>query len=569
MSEKDLTGYPSIDKPWLKYYSEEAINAKLPECTIYEYLWENNKDHLNDIALIYFDRKITYKKLFEQINICAKSLTAYGVTKGDIITIQTLAIPQTVVLIYALSKIGAVANLIYVSDGEKEVNQSLIKTNSKLYFVLEGIYGRFKDVLDGSRVEKVVLLSIDSEMDTITKIAYRLSKKRNQIKKSALRWSEFMSSNSCENELNVSDFKTPVVMVYTGGTTGNSKGVVLSNKSINELVFQYKIADMGFVRQDVFMDSLPPFIAFGLTVALHLPLCMGVKTVLVPDPSPENTGKMFVKYKPNYYVASPPQIRAIMNNKKSERINLSFVKLLATGGDFLPPSHETEINNFLIRHNCSVSIVQGYGMSELSATVCTGSGKIARFGTVGIPLPNTNVKIHNTETNLEVGYNTQGEVCVCAPSIMMGYFNNEIETNELIKKHEDGKLWVHTGDIGVIDEDGFLTIVGRIKRMISVYDGELYHKVFPKLLEDKIEQLTEIQSAVVVGNGKKPEEQKLIAFIVVNSGMTIDENKLFAYAEECLQPFERPAIYKFINEIPKTKIGKVDYRALEKEALEL
>ena len=565
-----LTGYPSIDKPWLKYYSEEAIKKQLKPDTIYGHLWESNKDYLDNIALVYFERKITFRKLFNLIEQCKSSLNALGIKKGDIVTVQTLAIPQSVVLIYALSRIGAIANLIYASNTEEEVNHLLKKTNSCAYFVIDSIYEKFSYVLKETKVKNVVVLSIDSEMDFLTKTIYRVHSQKKKFKecKNVYSWSSFLQIQSSEEVIEVTEDSLPVVMVYTGGTTGISKGVVLTNRSLNELVFQYEKADMGFKRQDIFMDSLPPFIAFGVSIGLHLPLCMGIKTVLIVDPSPQNQGKMFEKYKPNYYVAGPVQVEAVVNHVYKNP-DLSFIKILATGGDALPASREKNINSFLKEHNCNTCVVQGYGMSELAATVCTGSATVQRFGTVGIPLPNTIVKLLDIESGKEVSYGEQGEICIFAPSVMQGYYNNAEETKNILIKHDDGLEWIHTGDIGIMDADGFLTIIGRIKRMILVKENTnntVYQKVFPKMLEAQLEKIEGVQSAVIVGNGLSADVQKLIAYIVP-SEKTVDlETKIRQFVKMNFKEYEQPENYRFVEQLPRTKIGKVDYRALEQEA---
>ena len=568
MEEKKLTGYPSIDKPWLKYYTKEAIERKLAPNTIYGYLWERNKEHLGDIALVYFQRKIPYQKLFQDIEKCARSLTALGVKPGDIITIQTLAIPQTVVLLYAISRIGAVANLVYITSTEAEVNHFLKHTDSRLYFVLSGIYEKCPAVLDGTKVEKTILLSLDTEMDALTRFVYRMTShpKKYPYSERILSWDSFMTLSPERYADAPVDVQRPVAMVYTGGTTGTSKAVVLTNHSINSLVFQYEKADMGFVRQKIFMDALPPFIAFGLTVSLHLPLCLGVKTVLIPDPSTANAAKQFLKYKPNYYVAGPAQIEEIFKQPKAKKMNFSFLEILATGGDALPASKEHNINDFLKSHHCKTSVFQGYGMSELAATVCTGKPGVIRFGTVGIPLSDTNAKIIDIESGIEASYGQQGELCIMAPSVMEGYYKNDVETASILRRHEDGLYWIHTGDIGTIDKDGFLTIVGRIKRMIYIVEGAVYHKVFPKLLEEQLEKICGVQSAIIVGNSTCPEKCKLVAFIVVDCERSITEKELRAYANKYFESYEQPAEYRFITELPRTKLSKVDYRALEREA---
>lgn len=565
--DKELTGYPSIDKPWLKYYSKEALSAELPEGTMYDYLHENNKDHLEDIALRYFGRSISYGDLFEQIRKCCASLTALGVKPGDIITIQALTIPQVVVLVYAISRIGAVANMIYATDTEEVVNDILKSTRSKIYIAIDKIYEKFDKVLDGSEVENVILLSIASEMDVVTRTLYGITEGggKRKVANSERLWKDFIKLGENRTFQEVHEKELPAVMVYTGGTTGKSKAVILSNKSINALVFQYQCANMGFVRQGVFMDVLPPFIAFGLAVSLHLPLCVGVKTVLCTDPSAQNVGKMFAKYKPNYLVAGTVQMEGVLASEKVQKLDMSFLKILAVGGDALPGTLEQAINDFLVSRNCSIRVFQGYGMSELAATVCTGRPDLCKFGTVGIPLPRTNVQILDVETGDELKVGQQGEVCIQAPSVMDGYFQNEEETKSILIKHEDGLQWIHTGDIGSVDEEGYLTIVGRIKRVIVKREGEIVYKVYPKLLEEKLERINGVRAVAVVGRFKTNTEQEAVAYIVPSEECNTDElkEKLEEYAKKHFKSYEQIDEYHFINELPRTKIGKVDFRALE------
>lgn len=567
MEEKTLTGYPSIDKPWLKYYTAEALHQKLKPNTIYGHLFERNKNHPDDIALIYFERKITYGQLFQQIESCARSLAALGVKSGDIVTIQTLAIPQTVILLYALSRVGAVANLIYVTSTESEVNHFLKHTESRLYFVLNGVYQQFSSVLGGTQVEKVILLGVDTEMDLLTRLAYRLTNRsKNTSSGNVLSWKRFMHLKPEHYADAAVDENRPVAMVYTGGTTGVSKAVVLSNRSINALAFQYERAGMGFVRQDIFMDSLPPFIAFGLSVSIHVPLCTGVKTALVPDPGPKNVAEKFLKYKPNFYVASPTQIEAIFSHRKVQKLNLSFLKILGAGGDALPAQRELQMNNFLQRHCAPLPVLQGYGMTELSATVCAATPVANKIGSVGIPCLDNNVKIIDTDTGLELSYGQPGEVCVNAPSVMLGYYKENAETVNVLKQHEDGHWWIHTGDIGSMDTDGFLTIIGRIKRIVVIFKEALYHKIYPKLLEEQLETMPGVQSAVIVGDSTIPEDCDLVAFIVADPNQPVTEDALRNFAAQTFADFEQPARYHLLTELPRTQLGKVDFRALEREA---
>lgn len=270
---------------------------------------------------------------------------------------------------------------------------------------------------------------------------------------------------------------------------------------------------MNFERGKTFLDMLPPFIAFGLTVSLHLPLSVGVKTIIMVDPSPANAGKAFAKYKPEYFVHGLAAVKSIMENSKLQKTALSFVQIIAAGGESVPIKVEKQINEFLHMHNCAKKLVVGYGMTEVGATLCTTSEKAVREGTVGIPLPHSTVKIINSETGLEQSYGKKGEICFQTQCAMLNYYNNPEETQMVLRRHEDGQYWVHTGDIGVIDKDGFLSVVGRIKRIIGVREGDIYHKIFPKILEEKLETLNEISTAVIVGREKVYIENELVAFL--------------------------------------------------------
>ena len=572
--EGEMTGYPSIDKPWLKYYSEEAINAKLPECTIYEYLWENNKDHLDDVALNYFDRTITYKKLFENIEKTASAFVSLGITKGDIVTIQSLSLPQVIYMLYALSKIGAVANMIYATSTPKEVIDNLTQTKSKMYVVIDSIYAKLNTKITTPYLKNTILLSVADEMPLLLKIGYNLKNKTAKPEGQTLNWKSFLQYAS-KNKVPVTGCSSDVVtMVYTGGTTGKSKGVMLSNFNLNAGVLQCK--EVGcFERQKVFLSVLPPFVVFGLMDAIFAPLTIGLVTVLGVSANPLDFSMFVEKYKPNYIICGTAQAEKMLLALDKKAINLSCLEWFAVGGDTLSPKQEQTFNEFLKRHNSKIKLSQGYSMSETSAaTVCSAytlKKIIFKQGTVGIPLVHTNIKVVDVETNVDLPYNMQGEICMNSPCIMMGYYQNKEETNNVIKSHKDGQRWIHTGVLGSIDEDGFITIVGRIKRMILTSENDIFHKVFPKILEDAFLKLDSINAISIVVKPNKETINDLIAFVVLEEGISREHalSAIQQFAKDKLESFERPVAFIFEDKLPLTTIGKVDYRALEKEAEKL
>lgn len=506
--------------------------------------------------------------MFARIDDCAEKLVSLGVRKGDIVSLQMLSMPQFIYILYALSKIGAVANSMYATATEKEVHDILVETNSKLYVTIDGIFEKTKHAIEGTEVKNVLLVSVGDEGDVITKTIVKLKAPKKVDDSRVIYWNSFQKmKGTFFTEEN--DGSLPVIMVYTGGTTGKPKAVVLSNNSMNAFVFQYAISGMQFERGKSFLDMLPPFIAFGLTVSIHLPLSTGIKVIVMVDPSPASVGKSFAKYKPEYFVHGLAGIKSIMENPKVSKMDLSFICSLGAGGESIPIKVEKQINTFLEAHNCLQKLMIGYGMTEVGATLCTASSNALKVGTVGIPLPQSNVKIIDANTGLELPCGKEGEICFHTRCAMLSYFNAPEETVNVLRKHDDGKTWVHTGDIGYVDEDGFVSIVGRIKRIITVRENGIYHKVFPKLLEEKLEKMELISSAIVVGRPSPYIENELVAFVVckdvsVNERNAIEEIK--AFSEDIFESYERPAEYRIVDKLPLTAIGKIDFRKLEEQS---
>ena len=564
-TEHELTGYPSVDKPWLKNYDKALTEEDIPKCSAFRMLYEKNKDYLTDTALLYFHKKMTYKMLFQKIEKAAAALAALGIGKGDIVTLQTLNMPQTIILFYALSYIGAVANSIFVTEGEEELHDILLTTESKMYITMDSFWSSHRNAVSGTDVTHVLLLQVAQEADTVTKIV--LSVKRKSPNAECLTWNTFLAfGNKKADEVN--DSSLPMAMVYTGGTTGKSKAVVLSSKNLNALVMQYEHTYVGLKRGGVFMNSLPTFIAFGIVCSMHMPLCLGIVNIIVADPTPMNSGKYFAKYKPNYFVNGIAGIESIINHPKVRKMKLDFIKVLAAGGEPVPVSLEEKTNHFLREHQSNARLCIGYGMTEVASTVVTSSPRADRMGTVGIPLPETVVKIVEPETTRELTYDVEGEICFHTPTMMLGYYKEEEETKNIIKLHPDGMLWVHSGDIGRISRDGFLVVVGRIKRIISIRKDGIYHKVFSKLIEETLGKADGVEGIVIVGREKPAIEHELVAFVVKNSQREEEEVKcqLQKYAQKNMETWERPIEYRFVENFPRTDVGKINYRKLEEMA---
>ena len=572
MTDKKLTGYPSIDKPWLKYYSEEALWAELPTGSMFDYVFRRNAEHPNDIALVYYGNKISYRALFEKINRCASSFTHLGVKKGDVVTIQAIAVPQLVAVLYALNKLGACCNMLMPDARAADVACAMERTQSKLFVVVDKLLSTYETEFSDSFDKPILLINVAEEMGFPDRL---LAKKKAAYKQqnsslSTLTWKKFLALPVSEYTPN-HDSDMPAFMVRTGGTTGISKEVVLTSRNFNSVAEATFYTDMchGWNRQHTSVNLLPPFIAFGIGSSLHHPLSFGITSVIELDISPQSVGKLFTKYHPNYVIAGTVQAEQMMKDLRLLKIDMSPLELAAIGGEAMSKKFEQEYNTFLKEHNCKVRLTKGYGLTETSATVIAETIYANEAGSVGIPIPFCNVKAVDIDSGEELPYNSEGEIYISSPGLMREYYKNPAATAEVIVE-QDGVRWLRTGDVGSISQDGLLTITGRIKRMIVCFENDIYHKVFPKLLEEKLETVDGVSEIAIVGVADEASANHLAAFIVPEHGC--DEaalkERVEGFSAANFETYEQVHEIYITEALPRTLIGKVDFRALERKAAE-
>ena len=569
MEEKTLTGYPSIDKPWLKFYTEEQINIDLPECTVYELLWNNNKDHLGEIALNYYGHRFTYGQLFDRIERAAKAFSALGVKAGDIVIICTVNTPEMVYAFYALNRLGAIANMVDPRTNIDGLRGYIQESNARLAVVVEPAYPAIVKAAIGIELEKIIVISPADSLAPAAKILYRMKNKAPKLTDIAMSWKSFEAQGTAVVPEYVSYAKDACcVMAHTGGTTGFPKGVLLSNDNINAVTHGYQYLGIPFQRQHRYFDDLPPFIMYGLCLATHTTLCYGLEVILYPVFDSKDFPKQFAKYKPHHFSALVDHLKYLAQDERTKRMDLSYFITPAVGGDAVNVELEKEVNDFLHRNGCKYEATKGYGMTELAATAVTTCPKANALGSIGIPLIANTVKIVDTDTQQELKYMETGEIWISGPSIMQGYYKKPVETEEMIVTDEDGVRWIRTGDLGHMTEDGLLFHEGRIRRIyMTTHEGQPA-KIFPMLVENALKKSVSVQECSVVGRKRKNSDYyEAVAFIVKNDTKTaLLEDELNEICRKHIPTYMVPAEYRFVEELPHTPIGKIDFRALEKEA---
>ena len=573
MTETKLTGYPSIDKPWLKYYTEEAIQAPLPTESLYTYMYNKNRDHLSETAMTYFGRKISFGQMFDQIDLVARAFRAQGVKPGDVCTIVTVSCVTSVLCQYALNKIGAVSNYINVLSSQEDLEAYFKDADSRIVVTLDLFAEKVITAAKQTGVERVVSYSLGEWMPPVTKFGFQM--KMRKMDKSwvldsiVMQWNDFLTSAEGQPDFTYEkDCNSVCCLAHTGGTTGFPKTVLISDQAMNILAQQY---DNTIIhkRQQVLLSVMIPFVIYGNLTNIHMPLCLGLNTVLIPKFEADQWPSYIRKYRPNHIAAIPPYVAAMLDNEKLAKEDLSCLITVGLGGDGMNTALENKLNIFLAAHNSSAKVVKGYGMTEVCASWSSCNNYHNKVGSVGFPFPTNNVMIYDNHAQNELGYSEVGEICLQSASRMIGYKDNEEEMRNLIRIHPDGSEWIHSGDLGYVDEDGFLFLVGRMKRIILTSSDGVTYKVYPNIPEEVLVRHAAVHSVCIVGE-KKDNDLVLRAHVILNPEMQTQkdtvEQELRKLCEEQLSDYSRPYYYTFRETFPRTAAGKVDYRALEREA---
>ena len=563
--------YASVAKPWLKYYDASFIGQPLPDCTTFEYLYQQNKQHLNEPALEYFGRKITYADLFVNIKKTAAAFRASGLKKGDIATVVSIMTPEIIYAFYAADLIGATLNLVDPRYSVEGIHDYIAEVDSHLLICLNVTYDRCVQAAKRTHVERILVVSPADSLSLPMAMGYKLKNPdKNHYSSNVIHWKDFIAGG--QGQSTAADPVDPMdhacVVVHTGGTTGSPKGVMLTDRNFNAIAKQFKTYEFLCHRGQTLMNIMPPFIAYGFACGIHLPLTLGIKVVIIPNADASKLGSLVLKYKPQHMFGVPTHYQQLATDPLLKNKDLSFIRMYAAGGDAISVGAEENVNEFLAAHNVEFPMAKGYGMTEVSSAATAAAASITKPGSAGIPLVDTIVSVFEPGTAKELPIGEQGEICICSESIMKGYYHKPEETAAVKQVHPDGRTWVHTGDVGYIDEDGFVFVGSRIKRLIIRPDG---FKVFPSMIENAISHHPAVRQCSVVGCVAKDHPQGRLPFVFVVLDPAAADKKRQILRElrqlcvEELPEYVQPVAYKFISEMPLTPVGKVDYRKLEEQ----
>lgn len=563
--------YASVAKPWLKYYDASFIGQPLPDCTTFEYLYQQNKQHLNEPALEYFGRKITYADLFVNIKKTAAAFRAIGLKRDDIATVVSIMTPEIIYAFYAADLIGATLNLVDPRYSVEGIHDYIAEVDSHLLICLNVTYDRCVQAAKRTHVERILVVSPADSLSLPMAMGYKLKNPdKNHYSSNVIRWKDFIAGG--QGQSTAADPVDPMdhacVVVHTGGTTGSPKGVMLTDRNFNAIAKQFKTYEFLCHRGQTLMNIMPPFIAYGFACGIHLPLTLGIKVVIIPNADASKLGSLVLKYKPQHMFGVPTHYQQLATDPLLKNKDLSFIRMYAAGGDAISVGAEENVNEFLAAHNVEFPMAKGYGMTEVSSAATAAAASITKPGSAGIPLVDTIVSVFEPGTAKELPIGEQGEICICSESIMKGYYHKPEETAAVKQVHPDGRTWVHTGDVGYIDEDGFVFVGSRIKRLIIRPDG---FKVFPSMIENAISHHPAVRQCSVVGCVAKDHPQGRLPFVFVVLDPAAADKKRQILRElrqlcvEELPEYVQPVAYKFISEMPLTPVGKVDYRKLEEQ----
>ncbi len=558
--------------PWKDSMGDTPMHLDYFEGSMFEAVEIIAQKYPKNVAFDFMGKSTTYKELVEQIETCAKALKTIGIREGDKVTIAMPNCPQAIYLFYAVNLVGGIANMVHPLSAEKEIEFYLNDSESITAITLDQFYHKFEAIRKNTKIVNIIIASIRDALAEPIRSGYMLTEGRKiqKIPEDApvIRWKDFMRLSRCcfYNYKVQRTGDDPAVILYSGGTTGTTKGILLTNKNFNALGQQVIAANPMFRPGDKMLAAMPIFHGFGLGVCIHTMLTQGGRCILVPRFTPKTYAKDLVKKRCNFVAGVPTLYEALLRLPDMDGADLSCLKGVFSGGDSLSIELKKKFDKFLYDHKATVQVREGYGTTETVTACCLTPSHMYKEGSIGLPFPDTYIKIVEPGTDRELPYGQEGEILLAGPTVMREYVHHPEETAQALRTHDDGLTWVYTGDLGSMDAQGFVYFKGRAKRMI-VTSG---YNVYPAQIENILDANELVQMSCVIGVPDSYKMQKVKAFIKLVPGVEPSDatrQSILAYCRKHIAKYAMPYDIEFRDDLPKTLVGKVAYRVLEEEEL--
>ena len=558
----------NVATPWMESYGEVAPNLDYSEKTISGAVLERAAMEGDFPALSFMGKATPYSRLAVEIDRVAKSFYALGVRPGTRVLVCLPNVPQAVFCLYGLNRIGAIPTMVHPLSAVSELAFYMNEASCSMAVTLDQFYGKFLQVKAQRPVEKIIVCRVSDELAFPLNIGQKLMTERKFPKVQApdIIWNEFlkMGESVTDGYIADKDFRTEAVVLFSGGTTGTTKGIMLSDLNFNALAWQTANMANKEVHHSKMLAAMPVFHGFGLGVCIHTLMFIGGTSILVPRFNVKSYANLIRKTQPNFIAGVPTLFEAITRNRYLDGADLSCLRGVFSGGDSLTIELKKKFDKFLADHKATVRVREGYGTTECVTACCLTPYNKEKEGSIGIPFPDTYFKICKPGTKEEIPYGEEGEICLTGPSMMLGYIGHEAENKQTLQTHADGHVWLHTGDLGKMDDEGFIYFSQRMKRMI-VTSG---YNVYPSQLENIIEGHPAVQRSCVIGVKDALKMQRVKAFVVLKDNCPADEDMKQSIMKHCKQHIAKyalPSEIEFRESLPTTLVGKVAYTVLEKE----
>ena len=558
--------------PWLRSYGDVPFHLEYPKGSMSDVVAATAKRMPRQAALLCMGTSIDYRTLQKKIVAAARAFSAMGIKAGDRVTICMPNLPQTVYALYALNYIGAIASLIHPLSAEGEIASYLEEIGSDLILTLDSLYNKITEVEKIRKIGRVILTSAADELGFVKKSAYKLvkgKKDRNYtVGDNVVFWDKFISGGKrAEVSPAHLDENECAVILFSGGTTGVTKGIMLSSLNFNALAVQTaKMCNTEVIGSSM-LAAMPCFHGFGLGVCVHTLLVAGGCSILVPRFNVKEYALLIKKHRPNYIAGVPTLYEALTRTDYLDGVDLGCLRGVFSGGDSLSPELKKKLDKFLAERGAKVRVREGYGTTECVTASCLTPYNKEKEGSIGLPYPDTYYAICRVGSTEELPFGEEGEICLKGPTVMLGYYGRPDENATALVRHSDGDVWLHTGDLGVMDEDGFVYFRQRIKRMI-ITSG---YNVYPSQIENVLDGHEAVSMSCVIGVKDDYKMQRVKAFVVVKDGFNPSEelkNDILSYCKKRVSKYAMPCDIEFRKELPKTLVGKVAYLVLEREEAE-